>query len=93
MSAALLQTYTLWSLPELDQFPSFLSVSESPFYFYHCEEGTPADSLRLDSSGNTTEDEERERAPPCGEATAVHLNERARDSSIATVLHSNSPFE
>lgn len=39
----------------------FLSESESPFYFYHCEEGTPADSLRLDSSGNITQTEEREK--------------------------------
>lgn len=48
---------------------------------------------RLNSSGNITQEEERERAPPCGEATAVHLNEKVKGFSIATVLHSNSLFE
>lgn len=36
---------------------------------------------------------ERERAPPCGEATAIHLSDGRRDASIATVRHSNSLFE
>lgn len=36
---------------------------------------------------------ERERAPPCGEATAIHPSEGRRDTSIATVWHSNSLFE
>ncbi|TNN89586.1 hypothetical protein EYF80_000189 [Liparis tanakae] len=36
----------------------------------------PADSLRFGLFGNIAQEEGRERAPPCGKATAVHLNNR-----------------
>lgn len=69
----------------------FLSVSEwvTVLFSIIVKKEPPLTPSGLDSSGNVTQEEERERAPPCGEATAVHLNQRVRDSSIATVLHSN----
>lgn len=45
--------------------------------FDHCRAGTPADSLQVGiPQDHHAEREKRERAPPCGEAQAVHLNER-----------------
>lgn len=75
-------------------FPSLSVRVTHGFIFIAARKDPLLTPFRLETSQRK---EERERAPPCGEATAVRLNarlrERERDSSIATVLRSNSLFE